>query len=150
MTTSSVTRSMEIDAPPEKVFAFVSDPEKAMEAMDTLGRVVVSDVVTTPDGAVTSRRWSERFRLLPFEIHATVTRQEQFPNQRIVEKHSTGPVCVYTFEPSGNGTRLTYTPELSRPFALLTKMQAFITTKGKGMEHDMDEFLAEIKQQVEA
>lgn len=108
MKTSSVTRSMEIDAPLDRVFAFVSDAVKAMEAMDTLGRVVVSDVMTTPEGVVTSWKWSERFRLLPFDIHATVTRQEHVPNQRIVEKHPTGPVCIYTFEPSRNGTRLTY------------------------------------------
>lgn len=148
METSSVTRSMEIDAPLDRVFAFVSDPVKAMEAMDTLGRVVVSDVMTTPEGVVTSWKWSERFRLLPFDIHATVTRQEHVPNQRIVEKHSTGPVCIYTFEPSRNGTRLT--AELARPIALLTTVQAFVTTKGKGMESDMGKFLGEVKQQLEA
>lgn len=149
MTRTSVTRSVQIDAAPEKVFALVSDPVKAMGAMDTLGRVVVSDVVTSPEGAVTRWKWSERFRLLPFEIHATVTRQEHLPDHRIVERHSTGPMCAYTVEPSGNGTRLTYTAELSRPLALLTKVQAFITTKGKGMESDMDKFLAEVKQQLE-
>lgn len=149
MKTASATRSIEIDAPVEKVFAFVADPFKAMEAMDTLGRVVVSDVVTTPEGAVRSWTWTERFRLLPFNVHAKVTRQEQIANQRIVEKHSTGPVCRYTFEPVVGGTRLTYTAELARPIALLTKVQAFVTTKGKGVESDMDKFLAAIKQRLE-
>jgi carbon monoxide dehydrogenase subunit G len=150
MRTSSVTRSVDIDASVEQVFALVSDPAKAMAAMDTLGRVAVSDVVTTPAGAVTSWKWSEHFRLLPFRIHATVTRQEHVPDQRIVEKHSTGPVCIYTVEPSGHGTRLTYTAELARPLALMTKVQAFVTTKGKGMQRDMDTFLGEIKRQLEA
>lgn|GEM_PF-4488657 len=52
--------------------------------------------------------------------------------------------------PFGNGTRLTYTAQLSRPIALLTKVQAFVTTKGKGVESDMDKFLLAIKQQLEA
>jgi carbon monoxide dehydrogenase subunit G len=150
MKASSATRSIEIDAPVEEVFAFVADPVQTMDAMDTLGRVVVSDVETTPQGAVRSWKWTERFRLVPFSVHAKVTRHEQTPNQRIVEKHSTGPVCTYSLEPSGNGTRLTYTAELARPLAMLTKVQAFITTKGKGVESDMDKFLVAIKQQLEA
>lgn len=150
MDTSSATRSIEIDAPVEKVFAFIADPVKSMEAMQTLGRVVVSDVETTPEGAVTSWTWTERFRLLPFKVHAKVTRQEHIANKRIIEKHSTGPVCTYTFEPSGHSTKFTYTIELSRPIALLTTVQTFFTTKGKGVESDMDEFLVEVKRQLEA
>ena len=68
MDTSSATRSIEIDAPDEKVFAFVADPVKSMDAMQTLGRVVVGDVEATPEGDVTSWTWSERFRLLPFNV----------------------------------------------------------------------------------
>jgi carbon monoxide dehydrogenase subunit G len=147
---SSATTSIEIDAPVEEVFAFVADPVQTMDAMETLGRVVVSDVETTPQGAVWSWKWTERFRLVPFNVHAKVTRLEQTPNQRIVEKHSTGPVCTYSLEPSGDGTRLTYTIELTRPRALLTQVQAFITTKGKGVESDMDKFLVAIKQRLEA
>lgn len=79
-----------------------------------------------------------------------MTRQEHVPNQRIVEKHSTGPVCIYTFEPSRNGTRLTYTAELARPLAFLTAVQTFVTTKGKGMESGMEKFLGEVKEKVEA
>ncbi len=150
MKTSSATRSIEIEAPLEDVFAFVADPVKAMGAMQTLGRVIVSDVETTPEGAVSRWMWSERFRFLPFGIHAKVTRQQHIVNQRIIEKHSTGPVCTYTVEPSRNGTRLTYTVELSRPIALLTKVQAFVTTKGEGVERDMNAFLVAIKQQLES
>jgi Polyketide cyclase / dehydrase and lipid transport len=121
-----------------------------MKAMSTLGSVVVSDVETTPEGIVRSWTWTERFRLLPRDLHATVTRREQIANQRIVEKHSTGPLCTYTFEPSGNGTRLTYTAELSTPIPGLAEVLAFVTTKGKGIGSDMDEFLGEIKRQLEA
>ncbi len=150
MKTSSATRRIEIDAPIDSVFALLADPVKSMGLMPTPGRVVIRDVATDPAGVITSWAWSERFRLLPFNLHAKVTRQEHIANRRIVEKHSTGPVCTYMFEPSENGTLLTYTIELSRRVALLTKVQAFLTTKGKGVESDMDEFLVAVKHQLEA
>ena len=66
MTTSSVTGSIEIDAPIEEVFAFVSDPQRRIQALaPALGRsIVVSDVETSPEGVVTSWKWTTQF-LLP-------------------------------------------------------------------------------------
>jgi uncharacterized protein YndB with AHSA1/START domain len=63
--TSSATRSVEIDAPVEEVFAYVADPRRLTQAMGrALGRhVTVSDVETSPDGVVPGWSWSTRFVL---------------------------------------------------------------------------------------
>jgi len=153
MTTSSVTRSIEIDAPIEEVFAFVSDPQRRIQALaPALGRrIVVSDVETSPEGVVTSWKWTTQF-LLPLPYHAVATRTEHIANQRILEKHSTPTrdVDAFTFEPSGNGTRLTYYAQCSSPIPLLEKVGILLAAKGKGYGHQIEDCLAQIKQQVEA
>lgn len=86
--TSSVTRTVEIDAPVEE--GFVSDPHRRTQAMArALGRrVVVSNVETSPDGAVTGWQWSTRF-VLPIDYTAKATRSEYVANKRIVDKYQT-------------------------------------------------------------
>ncbi|MBK9180189.1 MAG: SRPBCC family protein [Acidimicrobiales bacterium] len=149
MTTTTAASSIEIDAPVEKVFAFVSDPEKAMQAR-TRRSAVVSDIETGPDGAVTSYKWTTRFGLLHYDLHAEATVGEYVPNERIVVKHSTGPVETYTFAPSGDGTRLTYTTEISTRIPLLEKVEIFAATRGEGLQQWSDDYVAEIKKKVEA
>lgn len=160
MTTSSVTRSIEIDAPVEEVFGFVSDPQRRAQAMATAfdRSVVVSDVETSPEGAVTSYKWTTRFLLpftrflLPFDYHGVATRTEHIANRRIVEKHSTvtKDVDAFTFEPSGKGTRLTYNAECSSPIPLLEKLGIPLAAKGKGYGRQIENILAEFKQRIEA
>lgn len=153
MTTSSVTRSIEIEAPVEEVFGFVSDPQRRAQALATaLDRsIAVSDVETSPEGAVTSWKWSTRF-LLPFDYHAVATRTEHIANRRIVEKHSTmtRDVDAFTFEPSENGTRLTYCAECSSPIPLLERVGILVAAKGRSYGRQIEDFLAEVKQRMEA
>ena len=149
MSTLSVTRSIEIDAPADEVFAFLTDPVRTMRAQSPRGSVVVSDLMTTPEGWLVSYRWSERFGHVPIALKARVTVLDCDPPRRLVERHSTGPVETYVLEPVGDGTRLTYTAELSRWVAALARAQERFATKGKGAEADMDEYLARIKAQVQ-
>lgn len=88
--TSSVTRNIEIHAPVEEVFRFVSDPHRRTQAMSrALKRhVVVSNVETSPDGAVTGWEWTTRF-VLPIDYSAKATRSEYVANKRIVDRYQT-------------------------------------------------------------
>lgn len=148
--TWSVTGSIEIDAPVEEVFAFVSDPKKLLEEAFPLNRsVTVSDVATTPEGAVSGFTWRTRFALLPFDVHASCIRLEHTANERIVDKYSTGDLSTYTTEPSGDGTRLTSTTEITRRFELLERLEDLIFIRGQ-RDRLMGKQLALIKQQVEA
>ncbi len=151
MTTSSATRSIEIDAPVEEVFGFVSNPKKLLEEAFPLNRrVTVSEIVTTPEGTVTGFKWSTRFALLPFAFHASCTRLEHIPNERIVDKYSTGDLSTHVFEPSADGTRLTSTTEISRRIPLLDKLEVLVFMLSKRMDNALDRQLALIKQRVEA
>ncbi len=160
MTKSSVTRSIEIDAPVEKVFEFVSDPQRRALAMAAAldSNTVVTDVETSPEGTVTSWKWTARFLLpftrflLPVGYHAVATRTEHIANRRIVEKHSTvtKDVDAFTFERSENGTRLTYYAECSSPIPLLEKLGIPLAAKGKSYGRQIEDILAEVKQRIEA
>ena len=99
-----------LDAPVQEVFAFVANPKKLLlEAFPLKRRVTLSDIVTTPEGSVTGFTWSTRFALLPFAFNASCTRLEHIPNERIVDKYSTGGLSTHVFEPCGDGPRLTST-----------------------------------------
>ena len=150
MSTLCVTRSIEIDAPADDVFAFLTDPVRTMRAQSPRGSVVVSDMVTTAEGWVASYRWSERFGHVPFALTARVTVLDCDPPRRLVARHSTGPVETYVLEPVDDGTRLTYTARLSQWVAALARAQERFATKGKGTEADMDQYLTRIKAQVRA
>jgi carbon monoxide dehydrogenase subunit G len=148
--TSSATRTIEIDAPIEEVFAFVADPRRQTEAMArALERsITVSEVETSPEGIVTGWTWSTRW-VLP--ITARATRTEHIVNQRIVNKHDTATkdVDTVTFEPTQTGTRLTWHAELSSPIPLLEGLLARIGAKGRSYERQIDDILIEIKREVE-
>ncbi len=151
--TSSVTRSVEIDAPVEEVFGFVSDPHRRTQAMARAfgRRVVVSNVETSPDDAVTGWQWSTRF-VLPIDYTAKVTRTEYVANQRIVDKHQTvtKDVDAITFEPIETGTLLTWQAALSSPIPLLEGAAIRMTAKGRSYGRQVEDTLAQIKAEVEA
>lgn len=150
--TSSVTRSIEIDASVEEVFGFVSDPHRRTQAMArALGRrVVVSNVQTAPDGAVTGWQWSTRF-VLPIDYTAKATRSEYVANERIVDSYQTATkdVDVITCEPTEAGTLLTWQATLSSPIPLLEGLAIRMTAKGRSYGRQVEDTLAEIKRELE-
>ncbi len=148
--TSAATRSIEIRAPIEEVFAFVADPHRQTEAMArALGRsIAVSDVETSPEGIATGWTWSTRW-VLP--VTARATRVEHVVDERIVNKHDTATkdVDTITFESSLTGTRLTWHAELSSPIPLLEGLLGRIGAKGRSHGRQIEDILIEIKQEVE-
>jgi carbon monoxide dehydrogenase subunit G len=146
--TRSVTRTIEIDAPVEKVFAFMADPEASTRAVPNFHDVVVSDIETSPDGVVTAYKYKARIGHLPVAIPTETTVTEYVANQRIVEKDSTG-VNTVLIEASGEGTMLTFTLESTIRNALLNKVAIFVVTNGQGTERWLDGFLTEVKKRTE-
>ncbi len=153
MGTTSTTRSIEIDAPVERVFAFLADPAKYVLAFPMGRKVTVSDIVASPEGAVTSYRETMPMRLGPlhWDMSDTVTVTEYVANQRLVERSSaTGPMHGWTVEPSRSGTQLTFTGTVSTRIPLLDKVKVLVFTQGRGQARNMDLVLAEAKRLVEA
>jgi hypothetical protein len=149
--TSSATRSIEIDAPVEDVFAFVADPRRQTQAMArALERDIdVPDVQTSPEGVVTGWTWSTRW-VLP--VTARATRAEHVLNERIVNTHDTATkdVDTITVEPTQTGTRLIWHAELSSPIPLTEGLLGRIGAKGRSYGRQLEDILAEIKRELES
>ena len=152
MGTTSTTRSIEVDAPVERVFAFLADPRESVRAFAMERTVTVSDIETSSEGAVKGYRESTPMRLVPvhWDVHDTVRVEEYVPNQHIVDRSSMELLHAWKVAPSETGTRLTFTGSVSTRIPLLDKVKAFVFTKGRGQARNMDLVLADMKQLVEA
>lgn len=150
--TSSVTRAIEIHAPVEEVFGLVSDPNRRTQAMArALERhVVVSNVETSSDGAVTGWDWTTRF-VLPIDYTAKATRSEYVTNKRIVDRYQTATKDLdqITVEPTETGTLLTWKATLSSPIPLVESVAIRMTAKGRGYGRQIEDTLSEIKRELE-
>ncbi|HEX9042775.1 MAG TPA: SRPBCC family protein [Trebonia sp.] len=98
-------RSIHIEAPVEKVFAFVKDPRNVPEGFTE--HMEVRDVKLTDEGTGSYYSWVFHVAGLPVEGFDVYT--EFIPNQRITDR-SSFPMTrdfITTFEPEGSGMKLT-------------------------------------------
>ena len=106
---STLTKSIEISAPVEAVFAYALDIGKVWSSF---AEAAVHDVDLKPDGVGTSATIYSHF--LGFHIEGKVEYTEVVPNEKIVAKvHFTAekPTWTFTFAPAEMGTTLTATGE---------------------------------------
>lgn len=146
MTTTTHKRSVHVDAPAEEVFEYVRDPHHFWDAFPApaRGNDTMTDVSLTPEGVGSTYRWTGRMFI--FHINGVVTREEYIPNERIVDRSSTGPVWTFTFEPDPTGTTLTLGFEYSTKVPLMDKVVDHLSWHG---DRDLDEMLANLKQAIE-
>ena len=139
MTSNKHTRSIHIDAPVEKVFAYLEDPAHFVAAAPWESRgthATVAAVHRTPDGIVTSYETTFGGKNYP------ITRDEYVVNERIVD-HTPWVRLTSTFEPDEAGTTLTLTWDGS---AFMRALDAVIYHSDK----KLDASLATVKREVEA
>ncbi len=149
--TTSTTRSIEIDIPVERVFAFLADPVKSVQAFPMGRNGTVSDIATSPGGRhELPGDHAHAARPIALDWSDTVGVEEYVANERIVDRWSTGPIHVMIVEPSGNGTQLTFTGTVSTRIPLLDKVKVLVLTQGRGQARNMDMVLAQVKKLVEA
>lgn len=105
----SLTQSIHIDAPVEKVYGFYEDPRTAWSVM--AGAVseknTLTDVKMTGEGVGTQYDWTVDLwglKVRGFNVYTDVV-----PNRRITDRSSRSLVGTWTtvFEPEGSGTRVT-------------------------------------------
>jgi polyketide cyclase/dehydrase/lipid transport protein len=141
-------RSVHVDAPVDKVFAYVEDPHHFFEAFDEEWRrhMALVEVKTTPDGVGSTYRMMGRMFLL-FHMEWVLTREEYVRNERIVDHANTGGVWTSTFEPDATGTTVTMAFGWSSniPF-----MGEFMDRVGWNGDSDLDLMLANLKEAIEA
>lgn len=104
--TRRLTNSIHIDAPVGEVFAFVSDPSNFDRLMPD---VTFSDVSLTPDGVGTTYRFETRVAGLPIRGRGEYT--EFTPDRHIRDDTTVASEGSFdwTFEPDGDGARVTIT-----------------------------------------
>jgi hypothetical protein len=76
--------------------------------------VRLSNLSLTPEGVGST--WDTSWRAFGRRLHATWTRVQYVPNQRIVDRASSGVTWTYTTEPDPSGTTLRLA------FAITTKL----------------------------
>jgi carbon monoxide dehydrogenase subunit G len=143
MTKTAVVRSTTIDAPASVVFKHVQDP------MHTYGRfpgIEITNIDIKDEGVGSSFTFA--MTMLGVKFHATVTREDQVVDERIVDHSSTGPVWTLELHPEHDTTDLRWHFDYSTRAPGLDK--AMMMTVGRHTEEEMDGVLAAIKAELEA
>ncbi len=142
-------RSVLIDAPVEKVFDHVKDPQHFLEAFAEEDRrhMAVSEVKLTPEGVGSTYTVMGRALLL-FHMEWHMTREEYVPNERIVDHASIGGTWTFTLrpaEPAGTTLSLAFGWRSKVP-----KVGDVLDRVSWNGDDDLDLMLANIKRAIES
>ena len=137
-------KSITIDAPVKKIFDYLSEPTNQPEIWPSL--IEIKDVQRLPDGK-TKNRWV--YKMAGIRLEGTSDGVESVPNQRIVSKTKGGveSTQTWTFQPEGDGTKVTFEVEYTVPIPVLGKLAEAIIVKMN--EHEGEVILANLKTRME-
>jgi len=140
---SKINNSINISAPVEKVFAYVTDAMNTLEWF--VGMTEVTDV--TGSGADQRSRWTYTMIGIPFHGESKFT--EYVPNQRTVSKQEGGitSIITYTFAPHEGGTKLGMDIDYTIPVPVLGKLAEKLVFKRNQREAAMS--MQNIKERLE-
>ena len=139
----TINNSINISAPVETVFAYVTNPTNLPEWF--VGLTEVTDV--SGSGVGQRNRWTYSMIGIPFHGESTIT--EQVPNQRSVSKQEGGmtSIIAFTFEPHEGGTKLDFEVDYTIPVPVLGKLAEKVVFKRNQRETEMG--LANLKERLE-
>jgi uncharacterized membrane protein len=143
-TMATITRSIDINAPVEKVFAYLNDPTSGPEWMVSM--MEVSNV--TGSGVGQRYNWKYKMIGIPFQGESTVT--EQVLNERGVVENKGGIPSTFrwTFTPLKGGTKLDLEVDYTIPVPVLGKMAEKLVLKRNEREADL--WMQNLKEKLEA
>ena len=146
---AKATRSIEIEASPEKVFDFMCD----MEKMNEIAKGAEESEYTSkgPLGVGTIKHTIGKAGRFKEESNFEIT---EFVKDRKVSMRTIGASRVkmnvsQSFEPTAKGTKLTVTNDYEMPYSILGKLVDKITVH-KNMEKGMERTLRRMKKALEA
>lgn len=142
---AKIERTITVNAPVEKIFAYIADPTFQPEWLP--GIVEVRDVIQTKEGVGSHHRWVYKMAGMRFEGESTTT--EYIPNQRIVSQTKGGinSTWAWTFEPHDGETKLKVVVEYTVPVPVLGKLAEALVLKQNEREADLA--MANIKAKME-
>ena len=143
---AKVERTGTINAPVEKVFAYIKDPSNNVEWIPS--QIEVTDLTRTEEGVGSHYRWVYKLAGMRFEGDSTCT--EYVPNQRLVTESKGGIVSTWTyaFQPHDGGTRLNLVLEYTVPIPVLGKVAERLVLRQNEREADLA--IANLKAIMEA
>ncbi|MGB5349943.1 MAG: SRPBCC family protein [Polyangiales bacterium] len=139
----TISNSINISAPVEKVFAYITDPTNTLEWF--VGMTEVTDV--TGSGADQHSRWTYTMIGIPFHGESKFT--EYVPNQRAVSKQEGGltSTITYTFAPHEGGTKLGMDIDYTIPVPVLGKLAEKLVFKRNQREANLS--MENLKERLE-
>jgi uncharacterized protein YndB with AHSA1/START domain len=141
-----IDRTVIINAPVEKVFAYMTNPANLPEIWPCL--VEVNDLHQTREGTGTTYNWVYKMAGTHFEGTAEIT--EFIPNQRLVIKDEGGirAIRTITLQPVEGGTKYTLQMDYVLPPSLLGKLDPGFVQRLNECEADV--VMANLKVRMEA
>jgi carbon monoxide dehydrogenase subunit G len=142
---AEIKRSISINAPVEKVFAFIEDPVNFPEVWPSM--MEIKDVEELPTGG---RKYNWVYKMLGVRLEGTTETAEYVANQRIVSKSTGGIETTFVWEllPEGEGTKLNVSMEYIVPVPVLGKLAEGLIVKLN--EREADTLVANMKDMLEA
>ncbi len=130
----TINDSININAPVEKVFAYVTDPTNLAEWM-----VSISDV-TDLTGSGVGQHFQWKYRMAGIPLHGETTVGEHVPNERWVTDSEGGitSTFAFTFAPHESGTKLDVEVEYTIPVPVLGKLAEKLVLKRNQREMAMN------------
>jgi carbon monoxide dehydrogenase subunit G len=119
---TKVTKSIEVAAPPEKVFAFLLDKDKMNEAAKGFSQFEY--ITSGPVGVGTKMHYVTGSGGSTMEFDSEVSefvKNEKFVSHTIGKSKFKG-TASFTLEPIANGTRLNYSMDYEMPYSLFGKL----------------------------
>ena len=140
-----VEKSIEINAPVEKVFSYLENSESNVEWLP--GMMEVKDIESTEDHVGTHFRWTYKMAGLRFQGETTVV--EHLANQKIVTQTKGGirSTWTFTFQKKNGGTQLSIKVDYTVPVPVLGKLAEAIVLKQNEREATLA--LSNIKERME-
>jgi uncharacterized protein YndB with AHSA1/START domain len=139
------TKSIEIEASPERVFTFINDDKKVNEAFKT---VKVETTSAGPLGVGTTRHF---VGAAGGKWDAEVT---EFVKNKKIASHTIGKGDMkntdsWILEPTAKGTKLIVSMDYELPYSLLGKLVDKVRVS-RVIEKDIDQMLESVKKALEA
>ncbi|MBL7186768.1 MAG: SRPBCC family protein [Phycisphaerae bacterium] len=137
-------KTIVIDAPPEKVFARISDPMNMME--DIPNAVDCTDIT----GEGVGKSFKTVYKMAGIKLSMACTYTEYVEDKKIASTFDGGlkGTTSFVLEPENGGTKLTVTCEYAVPIPLIGKIAESLLAKRN--EREWDVVLANIKDAIEA